>query len=480
MSRRRLIAALSSAALAIGLFAGGAMPSAYAVDLGIVTVAYNGGSMTYTISPTSLSGTGGDTFTLKNTMNDNVNSYVSLVNSTGAVTLGGVSCTSDSSCKVNDAVGTDTTGVFTVTTPGVLTVRRYLNGGSTQTIGSLTVSGAGGSSSEPGTPEVTMTFDGNGGNCSSNPLEISGNGGATYNLPAEGSGAGQCRRDNYTLLGWSHEQDSTAVDPNLTPGATVTFANAGGTMYAVWQADESFSEITYDSNVGGYDLCWDNNGNNVDYLRANIRYAESTDIVYPRVTTVLESSMERPASQAVCKPPFLVLASWNTEPDGTGTAYELDQPLGEVEPLLRLYAQWGLPRVEVGTRSPSFAGGIPPLVSLANGEPLRLSTLVFAYGTDVQISVFDRLGRPSPNTLVPLVTQWPITITGADGDSFKILQSNSEGIANNQIFVSALAPVVLPSDSSTSSRFSLITWTASETSDVTGIPSFLVFPIYRS
>ena len=141
---RRLLAIGSSAVLVLGL-AIGVTPAASAADLGTVTVTYNPGPRDYSVIPSVLSGLGGDTFTLRNTM-ISVNAWVSLVNSSGSVTLGGVNCAADASCRVIDAGGT-ATGLFTVTTPGTIAVRRTLDNGSTySTIGTLTIN-AGGSGS---------------------------------------------------------------------------------------------------------------------------------------------------------------------------------------------------------------------------------------------------------------------------------------------------------------------------------------------
>lgn len=113
---------------------------ASAAALGNVNVDYNP-YPTWEVSPSSLTGVAGDTFTLTNQRNnDNNVSYISLVNGTGQVTLGGTACTGDNSCPVYDKTGTPRNfGTFTVVTPGSLTVRRFLNGSGTSTIGTLTI-----------------------------------------------------------------------------------------------------------------------------------------------------------------------------------------------------------------------------------------------------------------------------------------------------------------------------------------------------
>ena len=113
-SRKGLAGLVIAALGATVLWAG---PPAGAASLGTVTVSYVGmGS--YSISPTSLSGALNDTFTLKNSMIDNANSYVSLRNASGSVSLGGTACTSTSACPVNDILvgpsAGNATGTFTV------------------------------------------------------------------------------------------------------------------------------------------------------------------------------------------------------------------------------------------------------------------------------------------------------------------------------------------------------------------------------
>lgn len=233
---RRVLAVTSSTALVLGA-AVAVAPATSAADLGTVTVSYNPfPANNYTISPSNLNGSGGDTFTLANTMSS-VNAWVSLVNSSGGVTLGGTNCVADASCQVVDAGGT-ATGVFTVATAGAISVRRTLDNGATySTIGTLMVSGGGGGGTEetaeksPAPATATMTFDANGGSCSTgNPAVKTGIVGSTYTFPT----ADECTRDRYTLVGWSFDPRATAPEPNLTPGARAVLTGSG-TLYAVWR-----------------------------------------------------------------------------------------------------------------------------------------------------------------------------------------------------------------------------------------------------
>jgi len=454
MQHRRLIAALSSAALTAGFLAGGPTPAS-AADLGTITVSYQGSPGDTTLSVDQLVGSVGDNFIVANNFSG---TDLEIVSGSAAISDDGTDCTGGRTCPVEAGKQ----GTFTIGTPGTFQIVPVVGSGlSTRTVSIVA------SEQATQTPPVTMTFDGNGGNCSSNPLEISGRGGATYDLPGGGSGAGECQRDNYTLLGWSHQQDATSVDPNLTPVATVTFANAGGTMYAVWQADESFAEITYDSNMAATDQCWDSDGNNVPWAtRVAPSFATGQVFVSDRETTVLESSSEAPASRAVCKPPFAVLASWNTKSDGSGTIYALDQPLGEVGKSLRLYAQWGLPQVTVSYEAFSQADqGGPRLVS--NGQPIRLGAAGQEFVSTVTLNVSDRLGRPARHTLVAVETQAPMLINGSETFLWANTGSSSSGTYD----------LTLNWSFGSTSSYSLITWTANDDPDSAGVPNYLVFPI---
>ena len=124
-----------------------------------------------TLSHTSIEVEVGETFTLENRRNQDTGvSFVSIVNGTGSVTLNGTNCVSDSSCPVYDkTTAPPNQGMFTVTSTGSVTVRRYLfsqGSGSTSTVGTVDL-GESGSDSAPAPviPFHTGTFDPNGGTC---------------------------------------------------------------------------------------------------------------------------------------------------------------------------------------------------------------------------------------------------------------------------------------------------------------------------
>ena len=130
----RLLALTVAASTTLGV-----VGSATAADLGTVTVDYDSSTFSYTLSPTSLTGVAGDTFTLQNNRNNSAGAdYVSIMNGTGSATLAGTPCTLTSSCTVPDSLSPPTTGIVTLVTPGTFTISRDLNG-VTQNVGTLTV-----------------------------------------------------------------------------------------------------------------------------------------------------------------------------------------------------------------------------------------------------------------------------------------------------------------------------------------------------
>ena len=383
MQRRRLIAALSSAALAAGLLAGGATPAS-AADIGTIIVTYQGGT---TLNVDQLVGSVGDTFVVDN---DFTSTDLEIVSGSAAISEDGTDCTGGRTCPVDAGEQ----GTFTIDALGTFQVVPA-SGLSTRTVSIV------GSSQVTQTPPVTMTFDGNGGNCSSNPIEISGRGGATYNLPTEGSGSGQCQRDNYSLLGWSHDQDATSVDPNLTPGATVAFANAGGSMYAVWVP--TGVEVTYDANVGTGDEC----------------RASGASTGTRTSTSVVEAGSATDTS-APCTPPGMEFEGWALTGDGD----VVTQPGGALPDLgtsgssLQIYAKWQV----------TYGISITPAVQVV--EPDQSATITIsatkngipAAGVDVEYewTGMDEFGRfdsgssiatTSADGTVTVSTPWTFTPT---------------------------------------------------------------------
>lgn len=200
-------------------------------------------------------------------------------------------------------------------------------------------------------PQYTITFDANGGSCSSNPLVITAASGDWYGLPTNGSGSFQCQRPGYQLIGWSHGstlQQPGAGDqvPDLalpTSGASAAMAAAADhtTLFAVWMP--LGVQVVYDANVGANDGC---------YVEGN-RWSPSRPPQYRTSTEVLTFDNERMgwdalASSAPCTPitpagaPFRLLG-WALSGDGP-VAHPLGQRLAATgftpQSSVTLYAVW--------------------------------------------------------------------------------------------------------------------------------------------
>ena len=170
MSVRRVwLAVIAMAVLFAGMAGLAAPASAATTTPDTVTVTY---TSSLVVTPTSLAGSADDTFTFVNDRdNDNGLSYVSIVNAGGSVSVGGTSCTTETTCKVYDKTSLPrNTVTVTVTTPGTTTIRRFaddhVGGGTWSTVGTLTISGGSGSSggvTDPALVYPTVTFDAIGG-----------------------------------------------------------------------------------------------------------------------------------------------------------------------------------------------------------------------------------------------------------------------------------------------------------------------------
>ena len=321
---RVMIAVLSAAALALSVLVGAAPASA--ADLGTVTVSYNPSPMNYTVSPSTLNGSVGDTFTLLNTMISS-RAWVSLVNASGSVTSSSSrNCIADGQCIVEDSGGTST-GVFTVSGTGLLTVRRTLNTGETySTIGTITVSVGGSNDSGSTNPALvypTATLDPNGGTCTGT-LQFTkyNNQNGTITTPIGAT----CTRAQYRVAGWARSADSRLTV--WAPGESVPIGDESFTMYAVWSPIGA--EIAYDSNIGEVGQCLNSSGVNV---------APGPGRVSATVTTTTL------ASAAPCRPQdkALVLSGWATSGRGS-VVYQLGESLTSAKiaegSVLRLFAVW--------------------------------------------------------------------------------------------------------------------------------------------
>ncbi len=302
----RLIAVLTCTVL-VGAGALVGAPSASAASAGTVTVSY--ASFVYTVSPTALTGSAGDTFTLANTLTSGNNSasyFVALENGTGSVTMGGQSCTDRTSyCQVLDLFAGTASGTATITGTGTVAVWRNYNGSYTQ-LGTLTIGSGGGSSSGASDSAVypTVTFDPLGGTCTV-PLTITNKNGSnsTYLMPNED----QCSRQGYRLVAWGDTEPDADGNP---PAGASTYnmkfrANLTDsvTLYAYWALDQDKVAVRYDANVGTDTEC----------LAGDVNQTTRPQQTALALVDVGSAS----ATSAPCTPPGHKLAGWATAGNGT-------------------------------------------------------------------------------------------------------------------------------------------------------------------
>jgi uncharacterized repeat protein (TIGR02543 family) len=394
MMRRALVPVLTALAATGGLLA--VAPPATAANVGTVTVSY---SMGYSVTPTTLSGVTGDTFFLANTLisgDNDANYYVSLVNQTGSVSLGGTPCLVDADCRVLDLFAGTATGTFTITGTGTVTVRRNYRG-TLSTLGTITInsgSSTGTAISDPALVYPTATLDTNGGTCTGTMQFTKMNGeNGTVTLPT----AQQCSRADYTFLGWARSATATATDfISMVPIGDESF-----TLYAVWRANGIL--LTYDANVGMDVPCLKNG---VNQATADAR----------KVTTLLTGSS---TGQAIsvdaqgsvrwtgvapapdCSPSGFTFRGWSTRTGGPARDGEQASDLVTGFPgypngklptgaRLTLYAQW---------QGPQFTVSITPAeISLAPSA-----------STTVTVSV-SRDGTPLPGAVVALAGSGPVSL----------------------------------------------------------------------
>ena len=302
-----------------------ASPAVISVDCGIT-----GGA-----TSTTITGRVGDTMTITNTSASGTCAFAGY---SGVVTA--------TNLTSGTTLGTRSSSLVTIVTAGAFTITPSVGG----TAGTFTVV-----IGDPNpAPEYTITFDANGGSCSSNPLVLTVASNDWYALPTDGTDAYQCHRDDYTLIGWS--RGSTLIQPggaNRAPDLplqeTTTHAKAADhtTLHAVWKPKGV--EITYDANVASADRCQDATG---VLLAVGDRTSEST-VFYA-------GSSDTIAMQAPCTPidglgVALPLKGWAIRGDGP-PVIKPGEPLSDVPfsagSIKTLYAVWGAD--ESGPRVPQW------------------------------------------------------------------------------------------------------------------------------
>ena len=126
-------------------------------------------------------------------------------------------------------------------------------------------------------------------------------------------------RENYTFLGWAAEADGEVV---YQVGDEISFTEGGSEeLFAVWQENAKYDySVIYNAN-------FDNNETKADAENVTQVYDTSKNITVDENTFVREG---------------YTFAGWNTEADGTGTAYNAEDviALTAQENTETLYAQW--------------------------------------------------------------------------------------------------------------------------------------------
>lgn len=339
---------LSATALPLGVAgsavaAGSASPQSIAVDCGAVSG----------VTPTTITGLVGDTFTVDNTAGTDSCTFASY---DGVVTATGL--------DVSDKLSAGALGTLTIVAAGTFSITPGATGGVTAT---MTIA-----IGQPATtPEYTISFDPNGGICGPDAQTLTAASGDWYALPTDGTGAGQCHRDDYLLAGWnlgttplkpgSEEQapDVPLPTPGIPPapripGSAVTMPSAQPTP-APTGSSQAFAqiadhatlvaqwtplgvEITYDANVDTGDPCLDPSGTDLTMdLRSSRR-----EVFYAGTQDTLAVSAPCTPNDPDGNP--LPLTGWALTGDGpVAYAPGTDVTMTKLNPGTSptLYAVWG-------------------------------------------------------------------------------------------------------------------------------------------
>ena len=284
-----------------------ASPSSITVDCGLA----NGATSTV------ITGRPGDGFTIQNTSS-----------TTGCDFAGFSSIVTVTNLDGSNVLAANTTASLTVVAAGTFTVTPKASSPTTATmtvvIGDPTPQ-----------PEYDITFDANGGTCSSNPLSISVASGDWYALPTQGTGAYQCHRTGYELIGWIRNDTllfggAAEQAPDVPHGQQAAAADHTY-LHAVWRP--LGMELTLDANVNAQHSCMVDRKTNLD--PADRRVA----------SLVPEEKLPdyQLPSSAPCTPPGHTLKGWSL--NGTPGSEAFMTLPDSVDGLftLTLYAQWSGP-----------------------------------------------------------------------------------------------------------------------------------------
>ena len=143
---------------------------------------------------------------------------------------------------------------------------------------------------------------------------------ATYENPYEITvDENTFERQNHVFIGWATEEDGPVV---YEPGDEIVFTDSGTViLYAQWVEDAKYAySLIYNANFGKNETKTDNESVVNTYATSHSIVVDGNSFVRPNYTFV----------------------GWNTEADGSGTAYAADDvvTLTAQNPTEVLYAQW--------------------------------------------------------------------------------------------------------------------------------------------
>ena len=180
-------------------------------------------------------------------------------------------------------------------------------------------------------------------------------------------------RENYTFIGWNTAADGSGTAYTADDIITLTAESNSLTLYAQWEENEKFDySVTYEANF-----------ENAPEAKAD---AENITGIYETSysITVDENSFERTG---------YAFSGWNTEADGSGTAYAAEDviALTAENNSLTLYAQWTLVQYDYtvrymvrvdGNAYAPFAGWLPENAPTGGTAP---------YGTTIDANYLENL-----------------------------------------------------------------------------------------
>lgn len=169
----------------------------------VLNTSYDAVNQVYSVDATVVIGAVGDTFTLTTTTTNNSNSYWSIVDGTGAVTMGGASCTDNNDCRVDDDMNNGpATGIYTIASLGTVTLWRCLDTtlAANPCIQNLATNVATITLQAATPPVVTyfVSFDPNGGDC------LVGSGSYVVEVDRPWVQMPTCSREGFDFVGWDN------------------------------------------------------------------------------------------------------------------------------------------------------------------------------------------------------------------------------------------------------------------------------------